>query len=1300
MEGGPESLLAAIVACSGVRSQGTVCAEGSHVGSGSWFFDGVAGQVPRDAAAVKGLQALHPSAIMVQHAVVLSSPIAESLESEPHTADAVGRYEIQDKIATGGMGSVFRAIDRSSGQAVALKRATAGAGARPELTKSLEREYQVLASLEHPRIIRVLDYGIDVDGPYYAMELLAGEDLRALAPLRWRRACSYLRDVATSLALLHGRKILHRDLSPGNVRLTTDGHCKLLDFGALTDFGPAREIVGTPPMIAPEALSGAALDQRADLYALGALAYYMLTGKHVYPARDIASLRELWEAPIIPPSQYAADVPVAMDALILALLRQDPLARPSSAAEVIARLEVVAELRPEEHEQEERLAQAFLASPRFIGRKPALDQLHLALKDAGQGRGDVILLESEPGMGRTRLLKELQISARIAGATVLWADAGEDQQPHSTLRALVLGLYEQLPGLARQQARDFAPALRRLGSDVLNAYGLQSARAPSEAQLRDAAAPQRDIAQMFAEVSRRKTLVLLIDDGEQVDDASLGFLATLASVAREHSILMVISRSDHAQKDSLGHMALKRYARSLPLAGLDEAEMRKLVRSIFGGGPNRERFADWLRQRSAGRPLHAIEICRRLLGSGKIQYSAGLWTLPNELHDSEIPVALIDTLALRLNALSEPARALAECLSLQRGQPNRELCDLLCDGQHGVRVDALLHELLREDVILADSRGYRFTSSALRDALIHGMEGRWGTREANHRRLGEALFRLAGDADQAMQIEAGFHLIQGDEDLRGAQIIAVVAADYYSVRMFSANLIRLGPFIEAALQAFRRHRRSPYERMPLLGALAQVGYYESRELADRYGDEALDVLEDLSGLRTARRLRPWLGKTLGLTFGMLAAYVRFLWTPRGQRPYGFWGIIANLCSTVTTLTGVAALSLDRPRAERVAATLEPFTGLPARLTPVGIAEFCTGLAEITRERPAEAFRIFERLRSRFENPRYYPTLPEDGRNLYLAGIHFARAALGLFRPRGTATLESADALDRTGLRLYAMIASQLRALYYCARGEVSLAEPHRMQVELHAAHMGSVWQVETWEAAMMTLIQGVCMGDVLGTTQIARRLAELSKTVPSLRRYTRLAVEALAMVHADQRLFREIVDHHARDEPRSYIGWAATISGMVRGYNQAGDYAEAKRLGEHTLAQIPEEDREMVLLCLEVEREVARADASLGDVEAALARIDGLLTRFEGCAHPLLLGLLHESRAVICWDARRAEEFAYSWQEVERWFRPTGTPVLIAKCERLAGLAASARAEHQERVHVAFEEDDIETIARTNTKPG
>ena len=146
------------------------------------------------------------------------------------------RYEQLQQLGAGGMGVVYRVFDRLTGEVRALKRMKLGRQAARSVL-AFEREYQTLASLDHPRIIRVFDYSVDEQGPYYTMELLEGSDMQSAAPLPLKQACACLRDVATSLALLHARGLIHRDISPGNVRMTADGRCKLLDFGALSAIG-------------------------------------------------------------------------------------------------------------------------------------------------------------------------------------------------------------------------------------------------------------------------------------------------------------------------------------------------------------------------------------------------------------------------------------------------------------------------------------------------------------------------------------------------------------------------------------------------------------------------------------------------------------------------------------------------------------------------------------------------------------------------------------------------------------------------------------------------------------------------------------------------------------------------------------------------------------------------------------------------------------------------------------------------------------------------------------------------------
>lgn len=1191
--------------------------------------------------------------------------------AKTRTEPTAHRYAVERELASGGMGVVCRVRDRVTGELYALKRVSPSARHRPYFVKAFEREYQVLASLEHPRIIRVFDYGVDELGPFYTMELIEGQDLRRSAPLPYQKACSYLRDVATSLALLHARRLLHRDLSPTNVRLTDDGHCKLLDFGALTTFGHFPEVVGTPPLVPPEALEGSPLDQRADLYSLGALAYWVLTGRHAFPAREMDQLFQLWAQPPAPPSSLVDGIPDALDALVLALLSRDPRARPASAAEVIARLTVIGELAPEDTAETERLAQSFLASPRFTGRTDELRRLRELTDAVNDGRGNAVCVAAVAGMGRTRLLEEMALGAQVAGLAVIRADASMQGSLYGTVRSLVLRLFDALPDLARAHAPGYRQALMALGRDVEARVGKLTN--PSFADSPGALESPRPIEEWFASISRERPLVVAVDNIEYADDGSLGVLAALATASSNHPILLVVSeRLGRDKRTSLGLTALEAHTRRLHLSGLSAAETLELVRSLFGDAPNAERFSEWLHGRTAGSPLHAIEISRQLVAKGVIRYAGGLWTLPVHRPDAELPAALGDALSIRLASLSSDAKALAESLSLGREQPTVELCQLL-SGKDERQTLTLLDELAHSDVLYADGNGFRFSSAALREALLAAMDD--VDLERNHRRLGEAFAKMAGAEDPGLVIDAGWHLIRGGDEVRGADLIASVTHDGVTIRTLNANLRYAGAPLEAALGVYRRERRSIYERMPLLAALAQAGYYEERSWGERYGDEALDSLEYISGIRTARRLRRFLGRWLSLIVGILIAVLRFSFVPRSERKYSFANVLVHLFGTVTTLAGTASLSLDSRRTERVADVLEPFSVLPEKLTPVGIYQFCRALREIGRDNEAAAYERFDSLLGRFQDRRYYPTLPADARRLYVAGAHFARASFAIFRADGRGALESADALDRVGLKLYSMIASQLRFLYYMLRGEFAKAAVHRDRVELHAAQVGSVWQVETWEAAALILVYS-SQHDIVGSTRVAHRLEHLSEAVPSLKHHARLSRHALLLSRHEKAYIEEVAEQYGNHVPRSYIGWGATMGNLARGYNERRRHAEAKEVCEQALAHLTDADHEYVAHFLLLDLELCVADAALGRGTEAMARVDGLIERFRCTEHPLALGMLHETRARIAWAAGNLDEYERSLSEVERWYGSTGTPFLIAKTKRLAELRRAGEKNH------------------------
>jgi hypothetical protein len=725
--------------------------------------------------------------------------------------------------------------------------------------------------------------------------------------------------------------------------------------------------------------------------------------------------------------------------------------------------------------------------------------------------------------------------------------------------------------------------------------------------------------------------------------------------------------------------------------GLAAGEMLELTRSVFGDAPNAPRFAEWMHERTDGSALHFVETSRQLAAKGIASYVGGAWLLPAERPDSEPPVALEDALAVRLGGISAKARALAECLALQRARrPTLELCRLLLDESDRSAALSLLDELARHDVLFADADAYRFSSVALSDALLRGMcEAR---RAANHRRLGAALLALS-HTDATTTIEAGFHLIQGGEELSGADRIAEVTSDNAATLHLLGNVQQIGKPLAAALHVYERRSVPEHRRLPLLTGLAYAAYYEDRRWGELYGDQALAALERACGLRIARRLGRFVGPALGLALGVLFALVRFRFTRDRHRHQTFSGSLMALMSAVTSLGGAAALSFDFERVRRVAEVLSPFSFLPEKSAPVGVYRFCLALAELGREEPASGTRALRALLERFERPDYYSGLEPEARRLFIAGLHFAIGVFAVFFEDRQTLERAAAALDESGLKLYAMIASQLRALHHVSRGEFAQAAGHRELVELYAAHVGSAWQAELWEGAALFICYANA-ADVAGMMRVADQFPNLSASAPCAAVYPRLARLALRVFRGE----RSAADAMAADPelmraPRSFVGWSTSQGLLAHAYNQIGEPAKAKAVCERALAAVTADDRAYAGLFLLLDLELAQAEAGLGACDAALRRIDALAALYAQSDNPLLHGLLHETRALVCWGAGRTDAYAEGVSLAERSLRPTGAPALIAKCERLASLGTEPTRTRLRHRDIASTTDQVVTLA-------
>ncbi len=260
----------------------------------------------------------------------------------------VGQYTLEEKLGEGAMGVVYRARHDMLRRPTAVKLLHAKS-MTADSARLFEQEVQLTSELEHPNTISIYDYGLTPEGLfYYAMEYLEGMDLRQLVqlygPMPGGRVTRILAQVASALSEAHGRGLVHRDIKPENIfigrRAGRGDAVKVLDFGLvrhLNSQGPKvheNGLTGTPAYLAPEAIENPqSVDQRADLYSLAAVGYFLLTGKTVFTGNSIIDLclQQVTAAPPKPSARLGAPVDAGLEAIIMQCLRKAPADRPADA---------------------------------------------------------------------------------------------------------------------------------------------------------------------------------------------------------------------------------------------------------------------------------------------------------------------------------------------------------------------------------------------------------------------------------------------------------------------------------------------------------------------------------------------------------------------------------------------------------------------------------------------------------------------------------------------------------------------------------------------------------------------------------------------------------------------------------------------------------------------------------------------------------------------------------------------------------------------------------------------------------
>lgn len=266
------------------------------------------------------------------------------------------RYEVQDRIGGGVMGAVFRAHDRTDDVLLALKLLRSRTGSPGELQRRFLREIQVSARLRHPNIVRVVDAGEAEGWLYIAMELLDGQDLRAVCARHEEVPLSdklrIMLDVSAGLAYAHAQGVVHRDVKPSNIVVKTQGEAVLIDFGMARvseggDLTARGLIVGSPDYMSPEQGMGGAVDAHTDMFSAGSVFYELLSGAKPFQARTLhALLFQIISSDPVPLAQARPGLPEPLAETVGRMMAKAPGERFADMDAVQAALAEVARQLP------------------------------------------------------------------------------------------------------------------------------------------------------------------------------------------------------------------------------------------------------------------------------------------------------------------------------------------------------------------------------------------------------------------------------------------------------------------------------------------------------------------------------------------------------------------------------------------------------------------------------------------------------------------------------------------------------------------------------------------------------------------------------------------------------------------------------------------------------------------------------------------------------------------------------------------------------------------------------------------
>ncbi len=690
------------------------------------------------------------------------------------------RYVLFDLIGKGGMGVVYRALDRLTGERVALKRVNVPTEKMHYMTSTgstdfrlaLAQEFKTLASLRHPHIISVLDYGFDeLRQPYFTMDLLENKQtiIEAGKGQRPSVQIDLLMQMFQALAYLHRRRILHRDLKPDNV-LVANGQVKLLDFGLSVARGEfdkdaeVEQVSGTLAYLAPELLQGYAPSEESDLYAAGLIAYEMFAGHHPFALDEMGKLMR--DIMYTVPDTSVLDVDQRIIPVLTRLLAKEPAERFSDAGEVIRLYNEAVDY----HNAIENAAmrESYLQAAQFVGRDQEYQMLSGALLKALKGQGCTWLVGGESGVGKSRLLEEVRILGLVNGASSLRGQAiSNGSSPYQSWQEVARWVVLQATLTELE-----ASVLKVLVPDIGSLLGRNVPDAPEL----DPQTTQGRLLGVMEAVFKRLTqpLIIILEDIHWAGSESLAMLRRLNALCADIPLMIIASYRDDEYPDlpqSLPDM------RRLKLERLDSASIAALSESMLGAAGRMQTVVELLQRETEGNVFFMVEVVRALAEEAGELTHIGISTLPQQVFAGGMQLVI----RRRLDRVPAQARPLLYAAAVAGRRLDLNLLQTL---EPETQLDEWLLACENAAVIAVQDDRWHFAHDKLREGLIADLSA--DEKRAYHRRVAEAIEQIYPNARERTSALAHHWHFAGD-----------VAKEAHYLALAGEQALNNGGYIEA-----------------------------------------------------------------------------------------------------------------------------------------------------------------------------------------------------------------------------------------------------------------------------------------------------------------------------------------------------------------------------------------------------------------------------------------------------------------------------------------------------------------------